>query len=272
MPRYIEPLPLLTIAIVGAGIIALLSMLFEGKGKDNQIQRGDILKVIFAGILIALIRKGMLILGLSFTSPIDGSIIMTLSPIMVLIISVIVGLERFSARKSIGILFGFGGAVGVIVTGIAHSADNSGLLGNLLVLGCALISAIYVVWFKRLLQHYDPIVVMRWMFIVAAAIILPIGAKAVVEVEYSNFDTGAWLAILYLGVIPTFAPNLLLSWAIKRVAPTTASIYTYLQPVVAVSISIIIGVAKLHYTTVISALLIFMGVALVIYKSPNSIK
>ena len=272
MPTYIEPLPLLTMVLMVAALISIISMLFDlAKGRANShIDGGDMLKVVIAGLLIALIRKGLLVFGLSNTSPIDGSIIFTISPIVVLIISVIVGIERFSMRKTLGMVLGLGGAIGVILTSDDKSSDGAGMMGNIMVLGCAFITAIYMVWFKRLLQKYDPIVLLRWMFIVAAIVLTPIGLDSVTKVDFSAFTPHAWVAVLYLITIPTFLPNILLTSALKRVAPSTASIYAYIQPTVAVIISIALGLDKLHATTVIFAVLIFVGVGLVIKRSGAS--
>ena len=50
----------------------------------------------------------------------------------------------------------------------------------------------------------------------------------------------------------------------KSVPATVSSIYTYLQPVLAIAISVGMGLDKLHADTVIFALVIFVGVGLVL--------
>ena len=64
--------------------------------------------------------------------------------------------------------------------------------------------------------------------------------------------------------VPTYVPNLMLNYALKTVQPTVSSIYTYLQPVLAIAISVGMGLGKLHADTVIFALVIFVGVGLVL--------
>ena len=65
-------------------------------------------------------------------------------------------------------------------------------------------------------------------------------------------------------VVPTYLPNLMLNYALKTVPATVSSIYTYLQPVLAIAVSIGMGLDKLHADTVIFALVIFAGVGLVL--------
>ena len=71
--------------------------------------------------------------------------------------------------------------------------------------------------------------------------------------------------------VPTYLPNLMLNYALKSVPATVSSIYTYLQPVLAIAISVGMGLDKLHADTVIFALVIFVGVGLVLrsYSVPS---
>jgi len=74
--------------------------------------------------------------------------------------------------------------------------------------------------------------------------------------------------------VPTYLPNLMLNYALKSVPATVSSIYTYLQPVLAIAISVGMGLDKLHADTVVFALVIFVGVALVLrsYSVPPTQK
>ncbi len=257
--RYIDPLPLYTVTIIVAALVSLISL----AEPRERVSTKDALALIVAGLLIALLRKAMLMFGLSFTSPVDGAIIATVAPIVVLVISAILGLDTISGRKILGVLLGFAGAVGVILTGGQRGAGDNAMVGNILILLCAFISAIYVVWFKGLLQRLRPTTVLRWMFCAAAVVAVPFGFDSVMHIETSDWGLHVWLAVAYLVLLPTYLPNLLLTSALKRVSPTLTSIYYYLQPTVAVAISVAIGLDKLHPLLIVFAALIFVGVGIV---------
>ena len=57
-------------------------------------------------------------------------------------------------------------------------------------------------------------------------------------------------------------------------SPTVSSIYTYIQPVLAIILSVAMGLDRLHWDTVVFAAVIFTGVALVIrsYNTPPAPK
>lgn len=261
--------------MIVTALISLTSLGWDAHRRNGRnavghhIERGDILKVILAALLIAVIRKELLMFGLSMTSPVDGSIIATLTPIAVLILSVVMGLERFSKYRLLGVMLGMAGAIGIILTGSTKGASsdvgNARMWGNIMIVGCAFISAIYMVWFKSLLKKYDPVTLLRWIFCIAAILIIPIGFKSVVHTDFTSFSTKTWLAVGYLVILPTYLPNLLLTTALRRVTPTITSIYTYVQPTVAVGLSIALGLDRLNFDTILFGVILLAGVSLVLF-------
>ena len=74
--------------------------------------------------------------------------------------------------------------------------------------------------------------------------------------------------------VPTYLPNLMLNYSLRSVAPTASSIYAYIQPVVAVGLSVAMKLDKLHPDTLLFALIIFIGVGMVIgaYRNTSILK
>ena len=82
--------------------------------------------------------------------------------------------------------------------------------------------------------------------------------------DYAAIAGHALFPTLFVLTVPTYLPNLMLNYALKSVPATVSSIYTYLQPVLAIAISVGMGLDKLHADSVVFALVIFVGVALVL--------
>ncbi len=265
--HYIRPISILTATLILSALFSFVPLLWQ---RGERVRREDIFAFVGAAVLIAIVRKGLLISALSKTSPIDGSIISTFTPIVILTISIIVGIEKFSLSKTVGLLLGLCGAVGVIVTSEgASSHPSQEILGNIMVLGCAIISAIYMVWFKSLLKRYSPATVLRWMFCISALLITPFGIKPLVSTNFAAMPTHILLAVLYLMIMPTYIPNLLQNYALKYVQPTVSGTFAYIQPVVATALSVTLGIDTPEWETVIFAMLIFVGVGVVLrsYRS-----
>ena len=256
LSKYVAPIALVTASLCAAALFS--------------IARKDIKTMIGAALLIGVIRKVLLMYGLSRTSPIDGSIIDTITPLLVLLISVVLGIDKFTRLKIAGLVLGMAGAVGVVLLGASGGHTHSGLVGNLMIAGCALATSCYMVWFKKLIARYDVVTMLRWVYCLAALMVLPFGARELVHTDFAAMDTDILLATLFVVFVPTYVPNLLLNYSLKYVQPTVSSIYTYLQPVLAVVLSVAMGLDRLHLDTALCALVIFFGVGLVIrsYRGP----
>ncbi len=255
--RYVEPLPMVTAALIVTALFSLVPLLWE---RPERVAPRDRRLFVGAALLVGVVRKLMMMYGLARTSPIDGSIIATVTPLLVLIISVALGIDRFTKRKIAGLLLGMGGAVAVVLTGAAARHEKSQMVGNILIFASACTSACYMVWFKGLVSRYRITTVMRWIYCIAALVLLPVGAEPLLHTDFSVMHGRILFATLFVIFVPTYLPNLMLNYALSKVAPTVTSIYGYLQPVLAIAISVAMGLDKLHWDTVAFAAIIFIGV------------
>lgn len=259
--KYIEPLAMVTASLVVAALLSWVPRLWEER---EQIERRDWGIIFIAALLMGVVRKVMMMFGLSLTSPIDGAIIATLSPLLVLVVSVAAGIDRLSVRKIVGLIVGMAGAVAVIVTSGSAHHEKSGLVGNLMMICSATVTALYMVFFKRLVAKYRITTLLRAIYTISAIVIFPIGIESVIKSDFTDMNTHLWLAAAFVLIVPTYLPNLLLNYSLKFVQPTVSSTYTYIQPVLAVTLSVAMGLDVLHIDTAIFALLLFVGVGLVI--------
>ena len=261
LPRYVHPMAMVSGSLIATALFSLVPLLLQ---KAEKVAKADVRKLIGAALLIGVLRKVFIMYGLSMTSPIDGSIIDTIVPLLVLLLSVLLGMDRFTKLKIAGLVLGMAGAVAVVLAGASSSHQHSHLWGNVMILLCACVTSLYMVWFKRLIAKYRITTVLRWLYCVAAVVALPFGLKEIVHTDYAAIAKHALFPTLFVLTVPTYLPNLMLNYALKSVPATVSSIYTYLQPVLAIAISVGMGLDKLHADTVIFALVIFVGVGLVL--------
>lgn len=259
--RYISPLAMVSASLAVAAILSLLPLLWE---KAERVEPADRLKIFGAAILMGLVRKLCMMFGLSQTSPIDGSIIGTSTPLLVLLLSVAVGIEHFTKMRVGGLLLGMAGAVAIILSSNTH--EKSGIVGNLLIFTSACVSATYMVYFKRLVAKYHITTLLRWIYCSSAIIMLPIGAHDIITTDFHIMDSKIIFATLFVLIVPTYLPNLLLNYSLKFVAPTISSIYAYLQPIIAIILSVAMGLDKIRFDIVLFALIVFVGVGMVTYS------
>ena len=259
--KYIAPLAMVTASLIVAALLSWIPAIWEG---CEHIERKDWGVIIVAALLMGVVRKMMMMFGLARTSPIDGSIIATMVPLLVLIVSVIARIDRLSVRKVVGLIIGFAGAVAVIVTSNSESHPKSELWGNLMMICSGVVTALYMVFFKRLVSKYRITTMLRAIYTISALVLLPIGLDSVIESDFVDMNAKLWAVAAFVLIVPTYLPNLLLNYSLRYLKPTMSSTYTYIQHVLAVALSVAMGLDHIHIDTLLFALLLFVGVGMVI--------
>lgn len=260
--RYVAPLAMVAASLAVAALWSLVPLLWEER---ERVESSDRIKIVGAALLMGILKKLFMMYGLARTSPIDGSIIGTTTPLLVLLLSVFVGEERFTKAKLLGLLLGMAGAVAVIISSQEGPHESSGVVGNILIFASTCVSALYMVFFKGLVSKYRITTLLRWIYCTSAVVMLPIGAHDILATDLSAMSAKVVLATLFVLIVPTYLPNLLLNYSLRWVAPTLTSIYAYIQPVVAISLAVAMGLDTLHLDTILFALAIFVGVGIVVY-------
>ena len=261
--RYISPMAMVLSSLIVAALLSWIPRLWE---QAERIERKDWAIIVIAALLMGVARKVMLMFGLSRTSPIDGSIIATIVPLLVLIVSLIAGVDSLNARKVVGLVLGMAGAVAVVLTSSSPHHAQSELWGNVMMICSGVVTALYMVFFKRLVAKYRITTLLRAIYTISAIAMLPFGLRAMVETNFVEFDAKLYFAAAFVLIVPTYLPNLLLNYSLRYLKPTLSSVYTYIQPVLAVALSVAMGLDRLHLDTVIFAATLFTGVGFVIWS------
>ncbi len=259
--KYIEPLAMVTASLVVAAALSWLPALWEG---HERIEKRDWAIIIVASLLMGVTRKVMMMFGLSRTSPIDGSIIATIVPLLVLIVSVIARVDKLTTRKIAGLIIGFAGAVAIVLTSESPAHTKSEIWGNLMMICSGVVTALYMVLFRPLVAKYRITTILRAIYSISTVVMLPIGIDSVIDIDFHDMNTKLWLATAFVLIVPTYLPNLLLNYSLRYLQPTVSSTYTYIQPLLAVILSVAMGLDKLHADTILFAVILFIGVWMVI--------
>lgn len=268
MPAYLSPMAFAMLRVVSA---SFLFWIISGTGKHYEtIERADYGRFIASGLFGISLNQFLFLKGLSFSTPIESSIISTLNPAMVMLIAYFVLSEPISAIKLAGLLVGASGALILILARGDISFDFNHTLGNIMLFLNTLFYAFYLVLVKPLMIKYKPITVMRGVFSVGLVSLLPFGAVELVGTSWQGIPQEIYASILFVLLGPTFLAYLLNGWGLRHVQASTVSIYIYSQPVIAAMVAVGAGADTLDLRKIIAAILVFKGVYLVSLKPQAS--
>jgi drug/metabolite transporter (DMT)-like permease len=258
-PAYIMPYGLVVLRCIGAvPLFWLVGMRFK-----EDIKRSDLPRLLLCAVFGIAVNQLLFLKGLSLTLPINAAVIMTSTPILVLLAASVLIKERITLYKASGIALGLGGALLILLAGKEISFSSDTFVGDLLILVNASSYGIYLVIVKPLLARYHPITVMKWVFLFGFIMVIPFGQAELREVDWSVMPPGIIVAAAYVVFGLSFFAYLFNSLALRQVSPSVVSTYIYLQPVLASMFAILAGKDALTAIKVGSAMLIFLGVYLV---------
>lgn len=262
MPDYLQPFGFILVRVSSATLLFWLFSYFTGTEKIN---RKDFGLLLLCGLFGVATNQLLFFKGLSLTTPINASIIMTTSPISVLLAAYLLGKERLTFLKIIGVLVGALGAY-LLITKDGATLGKGTFLGDLLVLINGASYAVYLVIVKPLMAKYKATTVIKWVFFFGWLIVIPFGFQEFSMVEWALLPAEVWFSIAFVILLGTFTVYMLNVWALKFVNSSVVGIYMYLQPVFATFIAFLVRGDQLDWLTAIYSLIIMLGVYLVSKK------
>ena len=233
--------------------------------KHEHMPWRDILAMSGAGLLGLVGNQCCFTIGLSITTPSNASIVTTSLPIFAMILSALILKEPITGKKALGVGIGCSGALILIMSSAtAHDSRIGDIRGDLLCIFAQLSFALYLALYRDFLRRYSPITVSKWMFTWAAVLLSPFMLPHAVQTDWSLVTPGAWAGTAFVVFFGTYVAYLLMQTAQKTLRPTVVSIYNYMQPVVAVSVSLAAGMCVFTWKQALAVALVFSGVWLVI--------
>lgn len=262
MTHGIDGLSMVSFRVLGGAILFWLTSLFT---KHEHVPLRDILLLGLAGVFGLVCNQCLYTIGLSITSPINSSIVTTSMPIFAMLLAFIILKEPLTLQKVGGVLTGCCGAVILVLTSLSATNSKVGnIWGDLMCLGAQLSFALYLSLFSSLLRRYSVFTVNKWMFLWATFLIWPFSAHHVMAIDWEHIAPATWWQTSYVVLFGTYVGYIFIMVGQHALRPTVVSIYNYVQPLVAVVVSVLLGISVFTPMQALAVLLVFSGVWLVV--------
>jgi len=257
--KSFEPMPLSFIRFTLAFLFILPFFLKE---KNDNVK--NILKLTLPISFLSTANVLLFAYGIARTSADSASIIYTIVPLLVAVLSYFILKERFTIHKVLGILIGFAGIMFIIILPIIQKGTNGGgdFFGNLLIFIASISWAGYAIGSRHLSTKKISVLSLATTSFFSAAVFSFIITVLAAKKDFISplFNLNTTLLILLLSCVTTVASFMLYQWAIKHSSATTASLNQYLQPVFTFTLAAIVLGEKLTGEFLIGSILVFAGV------------
>jgi drug/metabolite transporter (DMT)-like permease len=261
----ISPIALFTLRSLGAGSLFWIISLFMPK---QRVEKSDYVKIFAASVLGFFLTQMFFLMAISRITPMDCSIITSLSPVYTMFIAAYALKEPLTAQKIGGVILSLCGIIYLILNSVTSSSAvaQTTPLGVLLMIGNSLCFSLYLGIFKPTIAKYSVVTFMKWTFLFASLLALPFSAKEIITLDFAALPKQHIAELAFLIICATFITYFLIPVGQKILRPTLVSMYSYVQPIVAIVVSIYVGMDTLSWQKVLAAVTVFAGVAIVSYS------
>ena len=266
IPEYIGPFGLIVLRV---SISAIIFWFFFASFREKVDWKSDGWRLVGCSLTGVALNQLLFYKGISLTSAVNGSIIMTLTPILVLVWSALLNKERITNRKITGIILGLIGAI-IILYQPDQLLTTGDWRGDLLIFFNGSSYALYLVLVKPLMKKYRPTTVVTWIFTIGILFVLPVGYSQASEVAYSQLPVKVIASAAYAIIGVTVIVYFLNAWTLIKVDSSVVGAFIYIQPVFATATAILFFEEIFLLKHLIAASCIFLGVWLVTKNKPKS--
>lgn len=260
--HLIPPLGIFTIRSLVAGALFWAVSAFM---PEEKVDRKDYIRIFAASMLGFLTCQVTFLVGIPHITPMDCSILTAMSPIYTMGIAAIVIKEPITLKKATGVAISFAGIIYLIVSRVTAPGGitESTPFGIFMIILNSLSFSMYLGIFKPLISKYSAVTFMKWIFLFSACVSAPLSLKGLAAVEWAAIPSIQYAELAYLVICATFITYFLIPVAQKRIRPTLVSMYSYVQPIIAIAISIAIGMDSITWQKVLAAAMVFGGLLIV---------
>lgn len=239
---------------------ALLFWLVSPLAPRQRIEAADWKHLVIMSLCGMGINQFCYVLGVQYTSPTNACVITTSTPVFTFVLSALFLHAAVTARKVGGLALAALGAL-VLILGSQMQGGRSGSpLGDAICLFSQFSASCYFVFFSGVIKKYHPVVLMRWLFLISAVLTCPFWLREVYALPWLQLGMPEILGSGYVVLFGSFVSYLLMIVGQRHLEPATVAAYNYIQPVIAATVGILLGVDALSWQKVVAVLCIAAGV------------
>jgi drug/metabolite transporter (DMT)-like permease len=227
--RYIPQLPFNSLRLLAASAAFLLAIAVR-EGWPT-LTRSEWRRIIQLAIVGHVIYQLCFVAALSRTTVANSALIFAFTPIVVALLTSLLGHERIQLTRWAGALLSLAGIYFVVGGGAASAGAT--MAGNLLAAGAMLCWAVYTVGARPLLETRSALTVTGYSMAVGSLLYVPLAWSGLQDLRWSTVPVSAWVALVLSALLALFVAYMIWYTAVQTIGGTRTAMYSNVTPVVA---------------------------------------
>lgn len=256
-----DPYVLLLLRTSGAAsFFVILLMVNRSKNAIVWPIGSEWLKLLALAFVGVAFNQFMFLLGLKYTTPANSAVLYTLTPLVVLLMSVfILRDDNLSIQKVVGVMIAIVGVL-IVLFAQGYTFDSTLMKGNIITLWAVLSWSVYLAFGRLVLPKYDSVQITSLIMILGALMYAPIGLWHLPDFNWQVISMQAWIGFIYITFFASALAYLLLTVALKQLNSSQASVFMNVQPIVAALFSWLVYGEQLTLSLVLGGLITIAGI------------
>ncbi len=219
-------------------VMAVVALVVIGRLRSQEMpSRRDVMALMTIGVLGNGVYQLCFIEGLARSRAGTVALMLAGSPAFVAIVGRLFRVERVGARGWMGIAMQLVGIGFVVFGSVIHSSGDDTVLGSALIVAGSLCWAFFAVLIKPYTERLSGIDVGAYSLLGGAIFVTAIGIPSIITTSWTALSVPIWAAIVYSGLGALVVGNLIWYHGVSRIGPTRVSMFSNLQPLVALAVA-----------------------------------
>jgi drug/metabolite transporter (DMT)-like permease len=224
--------PLAFAALRFSGAAVLLWALLRWREGVRALPKGALWKLTWVGIVGNTFYQVLFSYGLTITTAANGALLIAITPALVALFGALLGIERLRRATVLGIALAFAGVVLVLLArGLAFT--RTGLLGDALMLGCAVCWTVYTLGVRTVAGGMSPLAITAWTMVTGVPGLILVSLPDLLRVEWAAVSFTAWAGLFYSMVLALVVSYVLWNNSVRVAGSNRTAIYGCAIPLVA---------------------------------------
>ncbi|MEM2045751.1 MAG: DMT family transporter [Candidatus Bathyarchaeia archaeon] len=256
--NYFTPLSFNALRFSIASFLLLIFLKF--REKNFWIRKNDLKNFLLLALIGNTIYQILFINGIFLTTAGNSSIILATTPIIVALLSSILGIEKIEYRTWQGVFISFAG-VALITLGSNRpiTLTTKSLIGDLLIIACTICWSTYTVLSKPLLKYYSPLKLVSLTVAIGTLPLVVASTPSLITQNWSYIPAEAWLSLIYSAILAVALGYAIWYTGVNHIGSAKTAIYEYLITVIAITAAWILLNETLNPIQITGAALVFAG-------------
>jgi drug/metabolite transporter (DMT)-like permease len=218
-----------------------------------------------AGILVIMAITGVTlqyVLQVSaqdYTTATNASLLINTSVFFIMFLGAIFLDEKLTWWKVIGAIVGFAG-VAVLLGNFTFNLSGH-VVGDLMIIVCAFLWAVYSIYGKKIAAKYHPLTVLNYVFIIGTIGLIPFYLFTA-RSPLTSIPASAWASILFLSLFCSIIAYIIYNIALEKMEASRVAVYIYFVPLSTIVLAALLIHENITATTLGGGLMVLFGMYL----------